>query len=69
MLQIFQEAAAMSRVPQPATFGYSASLARREPTPADYSDDICDENFEALKALVRAEADDEGFELVDGPAW
>lgn len=69
MLHKHQEITAMSRVPQPDTFGYQAPFVRRDPTPADYSDDISDKNFEALKALVRREAEDEEFELVDGPAW
>lgn len=61
----------MSRVPQPAggQSGYFGRPYRPEPAPADYSDDIGEENFEALKALVREETDDEGYELADGPAW
>ena len=64
-----QEMYAMSRVPLPAAHGFQANFMRREPTAADYSDDVCEANFEALKALVRAEAEDEEFELADGPAW
>lgn len=61
----------MTRGPQLRSDAFYPSTAytRPEPAPADYSDDICDENFEALRNLVRAEVEDEGYELVDAPAW
>lgn len=69
MLQAIQEAAAMSRVPLPDSTANLLRPYRPEPTPADYSDEVCEENFAALQKLVQAEAEDDDFEMVDGPAW
>ena len=60
----------MSRIPQPAQPDYAARPKwRPEIAPADYSDEVTDADFEALRKIVQAEFDDEELELVDGPAW
>ena len=58
---------AMSRIPQPAQDAPKAW--RPEPLPADYSDDVSDANFEALRRISKKEVEEEDFVLADGPAW
>lgn len=62
----------MSRSPElryDAAYPTHTGYVRHEPAHADYSDDICNENLEALRELVRAEVEDSTYELVDAPAW
>lgn len=66
----FWKEEAMSRIPQPAHPSHQAGQSwRPEPLAADYSDDISDENFAALKKISKSEVDEDEFDLVDGPAW
>lgn len=66
MLQFLKESV-MPRIPQPSQ--YQSKPWRPEPMPADYSDDLSEVNFEALRALAAKEIDEDDFVLVDGPAW
>jgi hypothetical protein len=55
----------MSRVPHP---DYAGPVSYSEPLPADYSDEVTEEQEASLKALV-ADENLEEWEVVSGPAW
>lgn len=60
----------MSRIPQPVDPEFAVRPKwRPEILAADYSDEVCDEELEALKAISVREINLDDFELVDGPAW
>lgn len=40
-----------------------------DPAPADYTDEVSDTAFNALKEALASEFEHEEFELVSGPAW
>jgi len=40
-----------------------------EPAPADYSDEVTDQDIQALNAMVASELEGEEWELIDGPGW
>lgn len=42
---------------------------RRAPTPADYYDEVNDEQLKRIKETVREAVEEEELEVVDGPAW
>lgn len=42
---------------------------RPKPEPADYSDEVSEEQLKRIRELVRQDIEDEEFEVVDGPAW
>lgn len=66
MLQFLKESV-MPRIPQPSN--YQSKPWRPEPMPADYSDDICEANLDAIRQRAAEEFDESEFKLVDGPAW
>lgn len=39
------------------------------PSPADYTDEVCDETLRVLSEQVKDEFDEEELELIAGPAW
>lgn len=60
----------MSRIPQPAPFEFATRPAwRPEIAPADYSDEVTDADFEALRKISAKEIDEHDLDMVDGPAW
>lgn len=60
----------MSRVPQPIEYGAESNIRWKPPVlPADYSDDVTDEQLDALRKIATQEIGEDEFELVDGPAW
>ncbi len=60
----------MSRIPQPAPFEFKGRPAwRPEITPADYSDEVTDDDIEVLRKISSDEIDENDLDLVDGPAW
>lgn len=47
-----------------------ARQIRREPTPADYCDDVSDKALDQLRKVAASkDKRDEHWELIDGPAW
>ncbi len=63
----------MGRLPKPAG-PFARSLPMHPtPAPADYSDEVTEEDIEALKEAVRTREDggkgEDEWELVDGPGW
>ncbi|ESY15199.1 hypothetical protein [Mesorhizobium sp. LNJC394B00] len=70
MLKFLRKEEVMSRIPQPShPADGNGSKWRKEPPAADYSDDINEANFKALKKISEDEASREEFDLIDGPAW
>lgn len=40
-----------------------------EPAAADYSDEVTEQDLQALNAMVASELEGEEWELIDGPGW
>ena len=59
----------MSRIPQPAPYSDVSRPWRDQVLPADYSDEVTDEDFDALRKFVASEIGPKDLEVADGPAW
>jgi hypothetical protein len=50
--------------------GATSKPKRREPTPADYCDEVSDATIEEIKRVAASKDDeDEKWEVINGPAW
>jgi hypothetical protein len=58
----------MGRVPKPDYSGHVGPV-RRAPTPADYYDEVSDEQLKRIAETVHEAIEEEELEVVDGPAW
>jgi len=47
----------------------SAKPVHRAPAPADYCDEVTEEQMNALRELIKDELKGEQPEIVKGPAW
>lgn len=60
----------MTRIPQPVDPEFATRPKwRPEILAADYSDEVSDEELDALRAISNREINLSELELVDGPAW
>lgn len=62
----------MGRLPKPVAPQARSLPIFPTPAPADYSDDVSEGEVEKLRQLVSEDtedADEDEWELVDGPAW
>jgi hypothetical protein len=48
---------------------FATNPAYRAPAPADYCDEVTDEQMEAVSQLVAREFQGETPEVINGPAW
>jgi hypothetical protein len=58
----------MGRVPKP-DLSRSVGPMHPMPAPADYFDEITDDQIKRIEEVVRETLDEEELEVVDGPAW
>lgn len=60
----------MSRIPQRNEFGTGFEKPwKPSVVPCDYSDEVTQEDIDALKRIVASEWREEDAIIVDGPAW
>ena len=57
----------MGRLPKPDPQGHKPVYPI--PEPAEYDDEVTDEDIRKIQELVCIDSEDDELELVDGPAW
>lgn len=61
--------ATMIPLRRPNGYSVDARVPPKEPPPADYLDEVEQDDLDALRAYVKGEVEVGEWESVDGPAW